>query len=215
MLNEIMKKKITEKQMMILDVAEELIAKKGFEGTSVREICSKAGINVAMISYYFGSKEKMLTYLYQYRVQKSRENFSEFAHTIKDGNPEMQMKEIIKFIIHQMFKYKYFHGFVKQELRNTELMNDELQEFYTMAVDKFSDVIRKGVTNGVFQYAPKAEDLLTTVIGTALFVIRNKKFYEGYIPNATDDTYLVEAEIKIRQSLYQTIFSLLGYQAKN
>lgn len=33
-------------------------SKKGFEGTSVRDISAKANINVAMISYYFGSKEK-------------------------------------------------------------------------------------------------------------------------------------------------------------
>ena len=40
----------TEKQIHILNVAEELIAKKGFEGTSVRDISTKANINVAMIS---------------------------------------------------------------------------------------------------------------------------------------------------------------------
>lgn len=210
-----MTKKFTDKQIKILDVAEELIAQRGYEGTSVREICSKAGINVAMISYYFGSKEKMLTYLYQYRVQKTRENFSEFAHTIREGKPEMQMKEIIKFIIGQMFKYKYFHGFVKQEMRNTELMNDELQEFYKMAVVKFEEVIRKGIVSGVFHYAPKAEDVLTMIIGSALFVIRNKKFYEQYIPTATDKNYLTESEKKIRLTLYQTIFSLLGYQPED
>ena len=60
-----MKKKFSEKQIAILEVAEELIARKGFDGTSVRDISSKAGINVAMISYYFGAKEKMLAYLYQ------------------------------------------------------------------------------------------------------------------------------------------------------
>lgn len=207
-----MKKKFTDKQIMILDVAEELIARKGYEGTSVRDICSKAGINVAMISYYFGSKEKMLAYLYQYRVQKTRANFAEFAHTIRDGKPEMQVKEIIRFIIGQMFRYKYFHGFVKQEMRNTDIMDDELQEFYKMAVEKFDEVIRKGVGSGVFQFAPHAEDVLTMVIGSALFVIRNKKFYEQYLPNSNDRNYLEESEKKIRTTLYQTIFSLLGYQ---
>ena len=47
-----MKKKFSEKQIHILDVAEKLIAKKGFEGTSVRDISTEAQINVAMISYY-------------------------------------------------------------------------------------------------------------------------------------------------------------------
>ena len=202
----------TDKQIKILEAAEEFIAEKGFEETTVRNICQKANINVAMISYYFGSKEKMLTYLYQYRVQRAKETFAEFAHTIKDGTPQMQVKEVIKFIIGQMFKYKYFHGFVKQEFRNTELMDEELQDFYTIVVEKLNQIIKQGISTGVFLYAPNAEDLLTILIGSVLFVIRNKRFYEQYIPQATEENFFSEAEIKIRQSLYQTIFLQLGYK---
>ena len=202
----------TDKQIKILEAAEELIAEKGFEETTVRNICQKANINVAMISYYFGSKEKMLTYLYQYRVQRAKETFAEFAHTIKEGMPQMQVKEVIKFIIGQMFKYKYFHGFVKQEFRNTELMDEELQDFYTIVVEKLNQIIKQGISTGVFLYAPNAEDLLTILIGSVLFVIRNKRFYEQYIQQATEENFLSEAEIKIRQSLYQTIFLQLGYK---
>ncbi|ALR32264.1 MULTISPECIES: TetR/AcrR family transcriptional regulator [Chryseobacterium] len=208
-----MKKKFTEKQIHILDIAEELIAKKGYEGTSVRDICSKANINVAMISYYFGSKEKMMSYLYQYRVLKTRENFSEFADTIKDGKPEMQMKEIIKYIVAQLFKYNYFHGFVTQELRHTDNLKDELLDFYQLFVKKLDEVIKKGVTSGVFTFTPKPEDVLTTIIGSTLFVIRNRNFYELYVPNKNEETYTKEAEKKVRMNLLMSVFAILGYAA--
>lgn len=208
-----MGKKFSEKQIHILDIAEELIAKKGYEGTSVRDICSKANINVAMISYYFGSKEKMMSYLYQYRVLKTRENFSEFADTIKNGKPEMQMKEMIKYIVSQLFKYNYFHGFVTQELRHTENLKDELLDFYQLFVMKLDEVIKKGVTTGVFTFTPKPEDILTTIIGSTLFVIRNKNFYELYVPNKDDETYHKEAEKKVRMNLLVNIFAVLGYAA--
>jgi AcrR family transcriptional regulator len=208
-----MRKKFTEKQIHILDIAEELIAKKGYEGTSVRDICSKANINVAMISYYFGSKEKMMSYLYQYRVLKTRENFSEFADTIKDGKPEMQMKEIIKYIVAQLFKYNYFHGFVTQELRHTENLKDELLDFYQLFVKKLDDVIKKGVASGVFTFTPKPEDILTTIIGSTLFVIRNRNFYELYVPNKNEETYNKEAEKKVRMNLLMSVFAILGYAA--
>lgn len=208
-----MKKKFTEKQIHILDIAEELIAKKGYEGTSVRDICSKANINVAMISYYFGSKEKMMSYLYQYRVLKTRETFSEFADTIKDGKPEMQLKEIIKYIVSQLFKYNYFHGFVTQELRHTENLKDELMDFYQLFVKKLDDVIKKGVASGVFTFTPKPEDILTTIIGSTLFVIRNRNFYELYVPNKSEETYTKEAEKKVRMNLLMTVFAILGYAA--
>lgn len=208
-----MKKKFTEKQIHILDIAEELIAKKGYEGTSVRDICSKANINVAMISYYFGSKEKMMSYLYQYRVLKTRENFSEFADTIKEGKPEMQMREMIKYIVSQLFKYNYFHGFVTQELRHTENLKDELLDFYQLFVRKLDEVIKKGVASGVFTFTPKPEDILTMIIGSTLFVIRNKNFYELYVPSKNDETYAKEAEKKVRMNLLLSVFAILGYAA--
>ncbi|WP_126652763.1 TetR/AcrR family transcriptional regulator [Chryseobacterium aureum] len=208
-----MKKKFTEKQIHILDIAEELIAKKGYEGTSVRDICSKASINVAMISYYFGSKEKMMSYLYQYRVLKTRENFSEFADTIKEGKPEMQMREMIKYIVSQLFKYNYFHGFVTQELRHTENLKDELLDFYQLFVKKLDEVIKKGVASGVFTFTPKPEDILTMIIGSTLFVIRNKNFYELYVPSKNEETYAKEAEKKVRMNLLLSVFAILGYAA--
>jgi AcrR family transcriptional regulator len=207
-----MKKKFSEKQIHILDIAEKLIAKKGFEGTSVRDISTEAKINVAMISYYFGSKEKMMSYLYQYRVQKTRESFAEFAEIIKEGKPEMQMKELIKFVVKQLFKYNYFHGFVTQELRHTEHLKDDLLEFYTTFTNKVDEVIKKGVSSGVFTNAPKPEDILTLIIGPSLFVIRNKNFYEAYV-SGKEENYLQEAEKKIQANLLITVFSLIGYQA--
>ena len=207
-----MKKKFTEKQIHILDVAEKLIAKKGFEGTSIRDISSQANINVAMISYYFGSKEKMMSYLYRYRVMKTRESFAKFAEVIKDGKPEMQMKELVKYVVNQLFKFNYFHGFVTQELRHTEHLKDDLLEFYTTFTSKLDDVIKKGVASGVFHHAPKPEDILTLILGSSLFVIRNKNFYELYVAGK-EENYLRDAEQKVLANLLVTVFSVLGYNA--
>ena len=207
-----MRKKFTEKQIKILDVAEELIAKKGFDGTSVRDICSKANINVAMISYYFGSKEKMMSYLYQYRVQRTKESFSEFAQTIKEGKPEMQMKEIVNYVISLLFKYSYFHGFVTQEMRSLDNVKDDLLEFYQTCVIRIEEVVKRGIVSGVFHNAPKSEDILTMIIGSALFVIRNKNFYEQYVPTNNEAQYQKESEQKLKNSIVLSVFAILDYE---
>ena len=41
----------------VLEVACELFSETGFHGTHLREICRRAGINVAGVCYYFQSKE--------------------------------------------------------------------------------------------------------------------------------------------------------------
>ncbi len=51
---------MSKKKDHILDVAETLFANHGFEGTTTRAISEKAQVNIAMLSYYFGSKEKLL-----------------------------------------------------------------------------------------------------------------------------------------------------------
>ncbi len=206
-----MRKKFTDKQIKILDVAEELIAKKGYEGTSVRDICSRANINVAMISYYFGSKEKMMSYLYQYRVQRTKESFSEFAQTIKEGKPEMQIKEIVNYVVSMLFRFSYFHGFVTQEMRSLDNVKDDLLEFYQTCVSRIDEIVKRGIVSGVFHNAPKSEDILTMIIGSALFVIRNKNFYELYVPANNDAQYMKEAEQKLKNSTLLSVFAILDY----
>ncbi len=61
-----------EKQLAIIDTAEKLFSIKGFDGTSVRDIANEAGINVAMISYYFGSKEKLMEAVFEEKTKKMR-----------------------------------------------------------------------------------------------------------------------------------------------
>jgi AcrR family transcriptional regulator len=43
----------------LLKVAGETFAEKGFRATTVREICDRAGANLAAISYHFGGKDQL------------------------------------------------------------------------------------------------------------------------------------------------------------
>jgi TetR/AcrR family transcriptional regulator, regulator of cefoperazone and chloramphenicol sensitivity len=43
----------------ILEAAGQLFAERGFESTTVRDICQAAGANVAAVNYYFGDKERL------------------------------------------------------------------------------------------------------------------------------------------------------------
>lgn len=45
----------------ILDAAEQLFARRGFHGVSVRDITSEAGVDVALVNYHFGSKMDLYT----------------------------------------------------------------------------------------------------------------------------------------------------------
>lgn len=203
-------KTLNQKQLQILEAAEELIARNGYKGASVREICLHAKINVAMISYYFGSKDKMMYQLYQYRIRKTKEDFGYLAQTVSLATPIQQMKEIVNFIISQIIKFYYFHGFVTHQYR-TPNTNKYLVDFYKICILRFEDIIQKGISRGVFGKAVLPEDLLATILGTIIFTVRNPSLY-GI--EDTGDTEDFEAKVKDRLMKYlkQTVFSLLDYQ---
>ncbi|HYD55376.1 MAG TPA: TetR/AcrR family transcriptional regulator [Burkholderiales bacterium] len=52
----------------ILDVAEELFMQLGFEGTSMRVLTTKAGVNLAAVNYHFGSKDALIEAVFRRRL---------------------------------------------------------------------------------------------------------------------------------------------------
>lgn len=52
----------------ILDAAERLFMAHGYEGTSMRQITSEAGVNLAAVNYHFGSKESLMQEVFRRRL---------------------------------------------------------------------------------------------------------------------------------------------------
>ena len=65
----------------IMDAAQPLFSKQGFHGTSTREIAKLAKCNVAMISYYFGSKKGLYEAIFFRYFEASRLRFIESRAT--------------------------------------------------------------------------------------------------------------------------------------
>lgn len=93
----------------ILDAAKKLFARKGFEGTSVRQICDEAGVALALVSYHFGGKDKLLYALFE----PLNDYFSKLSYNLDE--PVDALK-------------KYIQGFVAYRYENEELIHILQQE---------------------------------------------------------------------------------------
>jgi AcrR family transcriptional regulator len=60
--------KDTSTEEKILEAAAELFTHKGFDGTRTRDIAEKANINLALLNYYFRSKEKLFQQVMKLKV---------------------------------------------------------------------------------------------------------------------------------------------------
>ncbi|GAA4866064.1 TetR/AcrR family transcriptional regulator [Luteimonas vadosa] len=57
----------------ILGAAEELFAQHGFGGTSLRQVTSRADVNIAAVNYHFGSKENLVNEVFRRRMDSMSE----------------------------------------------------------------------------------------------------------------------------------------------
>jgi len=90
------KEKAAPKQR-ILEAAISLFVQKGYAGVGVREIASLAGVNLAMISYYFEGKVGILKAI----IEEFFDRSSELFHGIDDVSlsPEECIQNLIRNIV--------------------------------------------------------------------------------------------------------------------
>ena len=98
----------------ILEAAEKLFVEKGFDGTSVRELAKAAGVNVAMISYYFGSKENLLEAILEHKTMNSRTHLESLNQ--KNLSPEEKLNQIIDYYVDYLLTNRQFHLMMNREL---------------------------------------------------------------------------------------------------
>jgi AcrR family transcriptional regulator len=64
-----------ETRARLLEAAGEVFAEAGFRAATVRDICCRAGANVAAVNYYFGDKEKLYAEVLRFAHECAREQF--------------------------------------------------------------------------------------------------------------------------------------------
>jgi AcrR family transcriptional regulator len=82
----------------ILDAAEELFMQHGFEGTSMRQLTSRAGVNLAAVNYHFGSKDALIEAVFRRRLDPM--NAARLAELAKlEGGGGLSPESIIRAFV--------------------------------------------------------------------------------------------------------------------
>lgn len=77
-----------ETRTRILDAAEELFMLHGFEGTSMRLLTSRAGVNLAAVNYHFGSKDALIEALFRRKLDPMNSaRIAELERLESEGRP--------------------------------------------------------------------------------------------------------------------------------
>lgn len=60
----IMAEELQDTESKIKDAAKKVFLKQGYDGTKVRQIAEEAGVNIALVNYYFRSKDQLFKSIY-------------------------------------------------------------------------------------------------------------------------------------------------------
>lgn len=86
-----------ETVVRLLSAAEELFAEFGHESVSLRQLTARAGVNVASVNYYFGSKEALTEAVFEEIARKAnayrRETLDRLSGPVSDQ--QAHLKELI------------------------------------------------------------------------------------------------------------------------
>ena len=161
-----------EKKNQILDVAEELFSANGFDGVSVRDLAKKADINIAMISYYFGSKENLYVALLERKMITIRQDIrSAFPN---GGSAWNKLYYIIENYVDRMVENRKFMNIVFSELGTTqrEQISNFLRNRFVDNQNAFHEIIQQGISDGEFR--PVDPQLtIVSIIGTLKLYVSN------------------------------------------
>ncbi len=207
-----MKSTFNDKQIQILEVAETLFAEKGFDGTSIRNIAKEAKINIAMVSYYFGSKERLLESLIVYRTSDLKKQLDNLL--LEDIEPIDKINKLIELYINRINTnrgiYRIIHFEFTSKKREQNL--HAFSELKKGNLKSLEAIIEEGQKKGVFRKDIIIPLITPTILGTFFHFHMNKPFFENLLNLKTEDLYNNYVKTNLTKHIQQTIKALLIYE---
>lgn len=205
----------SEKQVQIMEAAEELFAEKGFDGTSVRDIAEEAGVNLAMISYYFGSKEKLMESLFKYRGESIKLQLENMIEN-KELSSLQKVYDLIDSHIERILKQQCFYKILSRiqmvELKSiTTHLIHELKRTNQELVKK---LIHEGQRRGEFRKNIDVPLMMATLIGTTSHLITTQHYYRklNNLESLSDEEFEKHIKKKLSHHLKSIFKAILTYE---
>src|SRR3954470_15915076 len=87
----------------LLEAAGEVFAEAGFRAATVREICQRAGANIAAVNYHFGDKEKLYLEVLRHAQRYAAEKYPTNMGVTVDATPEEKLQAFIRSFLLRIF----------------------------------------------------------------------------------------------------------------
>ena len=139
---------IDSTEQKIKETARVLFLEKGLRGTTIREVAEKAGVNVALVNYYFRTKNKLFIAIFKEKFL----TFNEAGYHILANEEKPFLERIDDFIDHYIqvtLDQPNLPIFVLSELHFNDELKEVLASIKSQTKNKYMGILQKHIDREV------------------------------------------------------------------
>lgn len=194
----------------LLQAAVEVFAEYGFREATVREICTRATVNVASINYYFRSKEALYTQALLFAFQESHRLYPQDAASNHQLPAEQRLQLFIDNFLHKLLDDSHlgFHGrLIMREIAEPtkafdDIINTMIVPHFTLLSDIVRLIIGEAADNTVVNRC------VSSILGQCLMFKHSRSVIDRLYPELIADENAIHASVE-----HITQFSLAALKA--
>lgn len=183
-----MKRKDRNTEQVILQTARKVFIQKGLAGARMQDIADQAGFNKALLHYYFTSKDKLFSLVFE---QEFSNLFSSLATIVSSDLPLFEkIENIVSLDIERLSQFPGLPMFVLNEMsRNPEVILKKLKK---IPVEKVLGIFQKQINAEIKKGTIKkisAEQLFINIQSMCIFPFIARPMIKGLM-QMDEKTYM-------------------------
>ena len=192
-----------DKKDHILDVAERVFSDLGFDGASTRMISGEAGVNMAMLNYYFGSKEGLFLAVFERKIS----SFQTLLQNIGSDDSITSWDKLAKCIdnyVERIIVNNCFQKLINRELSMSKRwdLTDKITQILMVNIIEIKKILDEGVKNGSFFADIDVQLVIATIFGTKNYIINTPNIASLMLGHDIRDEKFLEEDLKPRIKTY-------------
>jgi len=198
-------KKSVETQENILEAARKIFAQKGLAGARMQEIADSAGINKALLHYYYRSKEKLFEQIFEEAFKKLARPLAAFLSD--DSELFQKIRNISTHYNRVLMEYPFLPNFILNEVNTdpTRILKLINVEGIMAGKEKTLAQVAKSVENGLIREIDPRE-LILNIISLSIFPFASRPIASGLLyKNVNYDEVLSSRADRVADFIIQSI----------
>jgi AcrR family transcriptional regulator len=161
---------------LLLQAARKVFAERGLEGATVKELAETAGVNVSLVSYYFGGKEGLyracLEQFSRARLETA-ERVLKIPQSIEDFRVRLQMfcEELLRANMRDYDICRVLHR--DMDMGMNEVAHDVFRTSFLPVFNAFSGFFKQAQKSKLLRADVDAELCAAMIFGSILHFVKN------------------------------------------